>query len=171
MSSFHAMTASFAHSISPHIQWSEDELREHASPGQSLVKDLVDGATNIINNVTLSQVAKTIWPGEGKEAPPGAFNITTVLGKAAKTIVAALDVPSTAQEGYSGSTTSLGSSSTSTTTTTSAPHLTSDQPGLDPSQVGYNLVAFVMIFNLINLLNFNSDYFYFNSNYFLINSD
>jgi hypothetical protein len=148
MSSYSVMTASYSHSISPHIQWSEDELREHASPGQLLVKDLVDGATNIFSNVTLSQVAKTIWPGEGKEAPPGAFNITTVLGKAAKTIVAALDVPSTAQEGYSGSTTSLGSSSTSTTTTTttSAPHLTSDQPGLDPSQVGYNLVAFVMIF-------------------------
>ena len=143
-----SFSVSFAHSISPHIQWSEDELREHASPGQSLVKDLVDGATDIFKNVTLSQVAKTIWPGEGKEAPPGAFNITTVLGKAAKTIVAALDVPSTAQEGYSGSTTSLGSSSTSTTTTTttSAPHLTSDQPGLDPSQVGYNLVTFVMTF-------------------------
>jgi len=140
-----SFSASFAHSISPHVQWSEDELLEHASPGKSLVKDLVGEVVSAITNTTLSQIANAIRPGEGHEVPPSAFNITHVLGKAAKTIKAALDVPSTAWEGSSDLTTSPGSSTT-TTTTTSAPHLTSDQPGLDPSQVGYNLVTFVMIF-------------------------
>ena len=150
MSSHNDMSfaASFAHSISPHVQWSEDELLEHASPGKSLVKDLVGGAVSTIINKTLSQVANVIRPGEGHVVPPGAHNISIMLGEAANNIVAALDTPSIAQEGHSGPTTSPGSSSTTTSfiTTTSAPHLTSDQPGLDPSQVGYNLVAFVMIF-------------------------
>ena len=149
MSSFFRVSSSAysSHSISPHIQWAEDEQRERFSPGKSLAEDLVGGAISTIINKTLSQVANVIRPGEGHEAPPVAYNISTMLGEAANNIVAALGTPSTAQEGYSGPTTSPGSSSTAiTTTTTSAPHLTSDQPGLDPSQVGYNLVAFVMIF-------------------------
>ena len=146
MSFLHFSSSAYSsHSISPHIQWAEDEQRERFSPGKSLAEDLVGGAISTIINKTLSQVANVIRPGEGHEAPPGVYNISTMLGEAANNIVAALGTPSTAQEGYSGPTTSPGSSSTTiTTTTTSAPHLTSDQPGLDPSQVGYNLVVFVM---------------------------
>jgi hypothetical protein len=90
-----------------------------------------------------------------------------VLGKAAKTIVAALDVPSTAQEGYSGSTTSPGSSSTSTHHHHHQRSPPDQRPaGTGPFAGGLQSGGICDDFYLINLLNFNSDYFYFNSNYF-----
>jgi hypothetical protein len=155
-----SFSASFAHSISPHIQWSEDELLEHASPGKSLVKDLVGEVVSAITNTTLSQMANAIRPGEGHEVPPSAFNITHVLGKAANNHQGGPGCPQHSLGGVLRPHYQSMEQHQHHYHHQRSPH---DQrpAGTGPFAGGLQSGGICDDFYLINLLSFNSDYFLF----------